>query len=415
MSQEIKEISLADLVLWTENPRDPIDPRRSDQDVVDRAITDSGSKWNLRKLAREMGNHYDLSELPTVVFHGRKPVVYDGNRRIVLGKIKHGFVVVDDFDEKISDFPAQIPCNVCTKSVALQNVYRKHADTGSWLPLERDVFLDKHMGKGKSSFLLMEENTGLITANPHLNQRFVKEEIFRDDILDRLGFSFKDGHLFSRHSAVESRAVLHDLSQKIKDKQISTRHNRGKVFETLDPEQQRVIDGHAGNKLQPVDLRESIDDSAAEASSQRRSRRTKLNDSMLFGGPLYLTMGIVSNLYRDIVDIHNFYVDNKPTLSDTFPSLIRMALRLLCEAAAKVRSQTLDKYVDTNFEDAKSALDQNQKTSLANQNVTGKSILQLLHTGAHTYSSSSNIEQTLAISLIVGAMLSATHGKSVSK
>ena len=415
MSQEIKEISLADLVLWTENPRDPIDPRRSDQDVVDRAITDSGSKWNLRKLAREMGNHYDLSELPTVVFHGRKPVVYDGNRRIVLGKIKHGFVVVDDFDEKISDFPAQIPCNVCTKSVALQNVYRKHADTGSWLPLERDVFLDKHMGKGKSSFLLMEENTGLITANPHLNQRFVKEEIFRDDILDRLGFSFKDGHLFSRHSAVESRAVLHDLSQKIKDKQISTRHNRGKVFETLDPEQQRVIDGHAGNKLQPVDLRESIDDSAAEASSQRRSRRTKLNDSMLFGGPLYLTMGIVSNLYRDIVDIHNFYVDNKRTLSDTFPSLIRMALRLLCEAAAKDCSQDLDKYVKTNFVAAKGTLGSDKKTSLSNQNVTETSILQLLHTGAHTYAASANMEQTLAISLIVGAILSATHSKSVSK
>ena len=415
MSQEIKEISLADLVLWTENPRDPIDPRRSDQDVVDRAITDSGSKWNLRKLAREMGNHYDLSELPTVVFHGRKPVVYDGNRRIVLGKIKHGFVVVDDFDEKISDFPAQIPCNVCTKSVALQNVYRKQADTGSWLPLERDVFLDKHMGKGKSSFLLMEENTGLITANPHLNQRFVKEEIFRDDILDRLGFSFKDGHLFSRHSAVESRAVLHDLSQKIKDKQISTRRNRGKVFETLDPEQQRVIDGHAGNKLQPVDLRESIDDSAAEASSQRRSRRTKLNDSMLFGGPLYLTMGIVSNLYRDIVDIHNFYVDNKPTLSDTFPSLIRMALRLLCEAAAKDCSQDLDKYVKTNFVAAKGTLGSDKKTSLSNQNVTETSILQLLHTGAHTYAASANMEQTLAISLIVGAILSTTHSKSVSK
>ena len=415
MSQEIKEISLADLVLWTENPRDPIDPRRSDQDVVDRAITDSGSKWNLRKLAREMGNHYDLSELPTVVFHGRKPVVYDGNRRIVLGKIKHGFVVVDDFDEKISDFPAQIPCNVCTKSVALQNVYRKHADTGSWLPLERDVFLDKHMGKGKSSFLLMEENTGLITANPHLNQRFVKEEIFRDDILDRLGFSFKDGHLLSRHSAVESRAVLHDLSQKIKDKQISTRHNRGKVFETLDPEQQRVIDGHAGNKLQPVDLRESIDDSAAEASSQRRSRRTKLNDSMLFGGPLYLTMGIVSNLYRDIVDIHNFYVDNKRTLSDTFPSLIRMALRLLCEAAAKDCSQDLDKYVKTNFVAAKGTLGSDKKTSLSNQNVTETSILQLLHTGAHTYAASANMEQTLAISLIVGAILSTTHSKSVSK
>ena len=415
MSQEIKEISLADLVLWTENPRDPIDPRRSDQDVVNRAIIDSRSKWNLRKLAREMGALYDLSELPTVVFHGRKPVVYDGNRRIVLGKIKHGFVVVDDFDEKISDFPALIPCNVCTKSVALQNVYRKHAETGSWLPLERDVFLDKHMGKGKSSFLLMEENTGLITANPHLNQRFVKEEIFRDDILDRLGFSFKDGHLLSRHSAVESQAILHDLSQKIKDKQISTRLNRGKVFETLDPEQQRVIDGHAGNQLQPVNLRGSITVEAAESSPQRRSRRTQLNDGMLFGGALYLTMGPVSNLYRDIVDIHNFYVGNKSTLSETFPNLIRMALRLLCEAAARDRSQDLDKYVKANFSVAKGTLDSDKKTSLANQNVTDTSILQLLHTGAHTYSASANMEQTLAISLIVGAMLSATHGKSVSK
>ena len=28
-----------------------------------------------------------------IVFHGKKPVVYDGNRRMVLGKIKHELVV----------------------------------------------------------------------------------------------------------------------------------------------------------------------------------------------------------------------------------------------------------------------------------------------------------------------------------
>ncbi len=93
MSQEIKEILLADLVLWTENPRDPIDARAADQDVVNRAIADSGSKWNLAKLAKEMGGYYDYSELPTVVYHGSKPIVYDGNRRMVLGKIKHSFVL----------------------------------------------------------------------------------------------------------------------------------------------------------------------------------------------------------------------------------------------------------------------------------------------------------------------------------
>ena len=99
----------------------------------------------------------------------------------------------------------------------------------------------------------------------------------------------------------------------------------------------------------------------------------------------------------------------------SFPSLIRMALRLLCEAAAKDCSQDLDKYVKTNFVAAKGTLGSDKKTSLSNQNVTETSILQLLHTGAHTYAASANMEQTLAISLIVGAILSTTHSKSVSK
>lgn len=38
MKQEIKYIPIKDLVLWTENPRDPISPNASDQDVVNRAL-----------------------------------------------------------------------------------------------------------------------------------------------------------------------------------------------------------------------------------------------------------------------------------------------------------------------------------------------------------------------------------------
>ena len=179
MSQEIRILKLEDLVLWTENPRDPIDETATDQDIVNRALEDERSKWSLPKLAKEMGSHYDYSELPTVVFHGKKPVVYDGNRRIILGKLKHRLVSVDGFDiASVPRFPTEIPCNVCSKEIALQNVYRKHADTGSWLPLERDIFLHKHMKQEKSPFLIMEESTSLISANPHLNQRFVKEEIF---------------------------------------------------------------------------------------------------------------------------------------------------------------------------------------------------------------------------------------------
>jgi sulfur transfer complex TusBCD TusB component (DsrH family) len=63
MSQEVKIINIADLVLWTENPRDPIDIYATDQDVVDRALDDKSSKWRLSSLAKEMGEYYDLSAI----------------------------------------------------------------------------------------------------------------------------------------------------------------------------------------------------------------------------------------------------------------------------------------------------------------------------------------------------------------
>ena len=57
-SQEIKRLKLKDLVLWTENPRDPIDINAKDQDIVDRAIEDEKSKWLLHKLAKEIGGDF---------------------------------------------------------------------------------------------------------------------------------------------------------------------------------------------------------------------------------------------------------------------------------------------------------------------------------------------------------------------
>jgi hypothetical protein len=202
MSQSIKNINLSELVLWTENPRDPIDENASDQDIVDKAILDNNAKWSLRKLAKEMGDYYDYSELPTVVFHNNKPIVYDGNRRIILGKIKHNLVSIGT--EKMADIPEiplSIPCNVCSVEIALNNVYRKHADSGSWDPLERDIFLHKFMDKEKSPFLLFDENTGgLISSKKSMNQRFVKEEVLNENGLIELGFSFDGERFLSKHS-----------------------------------------------------------------------------------------------------------------------------------------------------------------------------------------------------------------------
>lgn len=414
MSQKVILLKLKDLVLWTENPRDPIDETATDQDIVDRALANKKSTWNLTQLAKNMGRHYDFSELPTVVFHGNKPVVYDGNRRMVLGKIHHGHVSVKDFDTSVlPTFPDEIPCNVCSAAIALENVWRKHAETGSWRPLERDIFLHKHMGEKKSVFLLMDETTGIVSANDHLNQRFVKDEVLREENLNKLGISFIDGTLHSKHSHTETTELLDDISRKVATKVITTRKNRGNVLGSLDPDSQQVVEKNKKQKAKPVALDRVEEKDSKVKSAPRQSKRVQKKATPFFGGTLYLRNGDVSNLYRDISDLHAFHEKNKAALSNVFPVLIRMALRLLCETAAKECQQDLASYVRSGFQEAKSCLDQDTKTTLSNYNVTANSLVRLLHTGAHNYTASADAQQTLAISIILGAILTRSHGKAL--
>jgi hypothetical protein len=411
MIQEVKYIAITDLVLWTENPRDPVNAKAKDQDIVNRALEDRQFKWSLSKLAREMGDYYDFSEIPTVVYHGKKPVVYDGNRRVVLGKIRHGLVTIPTGTNiQPPDVPEQIPCNVCTEKVALQNVLRKHGESGSWQPLERDMFLHKFMGEEKSSFLILEEDTGIITANPHLNQRFVKEEIFRDDTLKSMGFTVKNGRLNSVHSNEDAREILSDITKKVKSGTISTRNNRGKVLDVLEPASQQLIDQNKNSRPHLSKIR--FDSSKEAEKPQRQSRRSPKKANELFGGKLYLRIGVVSNLYRDITDLYDFYISRQDKLSQSFPGLIRMSLRLLCETAAKENKKKIEDYLKENFDEAKKTLDQDIKTTLSGQNVSKETIMQLLHTGAHNYQSTFNLEQTIAVSIAIGATLSLTHGKA---
>lgn len=415
MEQKVTTIKLKDLVLWTENPRDPIDENAKDQTVVDRALGEQSPKWNLTKLASEMGKRYDFSELPTVVFEGKKPVVYDGNKRIILGKIKHGYVKAPkDFDiAGLPEFPANIPCNVCTKEVAIDNIYRKHGDSGSWKPLERDIFLHRYKHEPKSTFLLLDETTGIITANSHLNAVFVKTEIFREDILKELGFEFANNKLFTVHTEKQAFEILSDLSQKIAEKKITTRINRGKVFEVLGKKSLELIDDNKENEKSQVKIKFSAPSKdKGNTGHQRQTKRRQKKEDEIFGGKLYLNPGDVSDLYRDIVDLHEFYLENRDELSASFPSLIRMALRLLCETAAADMSQTIENYVKVHFDNGKKPLSKNIKTTLSTQNVRKESLVQLLHTGAHNYQSSNNLTQTISISIILGAMIKLTHGKA---
>lgn len=412
-SQEIQNINIEDLVLWTENPRDPISPDSSDQDIADKAFADVDGRWNLKKLMTDMGGYYDYSELPIVVFDNGKPVVYDGNRRILLGKIKKGLVTVpSDYDldvTKIPIFPDELPCNVCSQEIALKSVCRKHSDIGSWDVLGRDMFMHKYMHEPKSIFLIVDEYTGLISRNPNLNKRFVKDEIFTDNVLEQLGFKAESGVLKSNLSVDGQKRVLEDLEEKINSKTISTRKNRYNVREALDEASKRLIDSSKGKPFVDVSAFDATKLNVNKTKIPRKTKRTQKKDSVLFGDIIELKAGNVNDLYRDILSIAEYYLDNKDKLSNKFPALLRMSLRLLVETAAAEDTKKIDKYIDTYFESGKALLSKDEKTTLSNNNVTQSSLSQLLNTGAHNYSDSLSYDKAYAMSLIVGKMLSISH------
>ena len=88
-----------------------------------------------------------------------------------------------------------------------------------------------------------------------------------------------------------------------------------------------------------------------------------------------------------------------------------MSMRLLAEAAATDQKTNIGLYLKSHFKNAKTKLDTDIKTTLSTQNVSENSIEQLLHIGAHNYSAANNLEQTIAVSIILGKILEISHGR----
>lgn len=421
MSQRIEHIPVKDLVLWTENPRDPIDASASDEEVITRAISDPKSKWDLHRLAREMGAYYDLSELPIVVYKNGKPIVYDGNRRVVLAKIKLGVVSVDDLGAILPDVPDLLPCNVCSEDIALQSVYRKHVTLrNSWGALERDIFAHKYLHESKSVFLMFDEATnGFITSNPEMNQGFVRKEVLTDSVLTDLGLSVTDSKLLTKHSDDETMIILNNLLEKIRAKEISTRGEyRGKPVSVLDQRVKDIISSNKNNAsreytaLNGLPQKEENLMSKQENSKKHKTRITKSVKIPFFGSVLILKPGDVNNLYSDIQLLYNTVQNEKKTYSACIHGLFRMSLRLLCETAARDLGYTdIKDYIGRYYKPAKKKLSQDIATLLSSQNVKEDTLPQLLHTGAHNYISSTSQDQALCISIILGAMLQESHGR----
>ena len=414
----ILDIKLEDLVLWTENPRDPISPESNNQEIANSALQDKENKWNLSKLVAEMGDFYDYSEIPTVVMEQGKPIVYDGNRRVLLGKIKSGEIVVPEgYNIDVSlipTFPAELPCNVCDRETALKSVFRKHSAIGTWDILGRDIFMSKYMNVPKSTFLTIEEYTGIISSNPCMNQRFVKDEVLIDRVLNPLGIKIESGKLYTNLTEGGLRRVLQDIVDKISSKSISTRSNRYHVVEALDETTRRIVNKNKKNPYKEAAYSQTQPSHQNEGGQlpPRLTKRTKKTELVFLGENVALKAGDVNNLYRDIRSLGEYYSSNKDSLSGSFPALLRMALRLLIETAAREESMNdFNDYVQKYFDSAKKLLSKDEKTTLSNNSVDKTTMPQLLHTGAHNYQSSLSYDKAYAMSLIIGKMLSLSHKK----
>jgi hypothetical protein len=421
IEQEIKKIKISDLHLWSENPRDPIDSDIGDLEIIKRAIKNDNKKWNITKLIKEMGQYYDLSELPTIVFEKNKYFVYDGNRRIAIIKYLQNPNWAHKIEGKL--FPSsepvllknlsEIPCNVCDKSTALINIERKHVNNGTWKQLERDYFQHHFRGKEKSLFLKFEESTGLISQYPQLNENIMKNNILTEKKLKEIGFSFdKNNNLTSVYDKNTAKKILDKLADLKIEKVISSRD--GEKYKKYDiksplqdvPELKGKIKRFEEKEAQKVNYTKDTSE-----SQQRKTPITKEGPLKLFGGStLILENGEVNNIYSDIKSLYGYYEQKKNYLSRTFPAIIRMALRLLVETAAGGFGK-IDSYILKNFDNAKKNLTQDEKNTLSGNSVTKEKMVELLQTGAHNYTNSVNINQTLAMSLIIGKMLEITHKK----
>ena len=412
--QTIEYIDIKDLVLWTENPRDQVDENATDQDIAKRIIEEgTREKWKLKKLLKSMGKRFDNSEIPTVVpVKGKngKYVVYDGNRRILIGKIRYGFVEVDiDFDFKDFDFPKKIPCNICDEPTALEHVDRKHGDNGTWGELERDIFKRYRMEEEKSVFLAIDEKTKIITENSLMNQRFVKEEAFSQNALDYLEFSVKNDELVTPYNDEDLMAILNKTVELVNDKEITTRKNRYALIALLeeDAKIKSIISKNNTNKP-------SINKNKKSPPVKKNNRRNKSKKKPLFGDDLpELEDEMIENLLLDLRDIHGEI--GKDNYSEHATMIVAMGLRLICEVADQENDRNMDLYIKEYFDGAKKELTPKECAFLYTHNVKKKNMSGLLNVGAHLHSDTISKDQTIALSLIIGKILKKTHGAETSK
>ena len=438
--QQVSEIPIDSLVLWSENPRDPISADADNREIIENALhgDKSSTTWKLGDLAADMGPAYDCSELPTVVYDENrdKYIVFDGNRRIALLMIQR--YKIPGLEVQLPLFPPEkIPCNVCDRETAIKNVYHKHRGSGSWRVYDRDVFAYRYMNEPKSVLVRLEELIGAISKYPQLNQTYVRDDVLNAKHLKEFELDPSIADYGVPLDVLED--FVREIASAIDQKLIHTRGGRNNPLEYVDPsvlerirESKTRRSSGGTEKLfseQEFPPKELVakgglsDKSVPTEKSQKtptRTRTVKPKQYQVFGGILRLHPGDVNNLYRVLDELWRQFESGGMRSLEAFPGLFRAGLRLLTESAAREKypgeKKALAVYIDAFKDEAWASLRKQAKgnelvTFLSNTSVTKEGLSSLLQTGAHCYSSSNNREQALALSIVVGAMLKLSHGK----
>lgn len=291
----------------------------------------------------------------------------------------------------------------------------------------------KYMEESPSILLLINSLTdGAIESSQMLNQRFVEEEVFTKSRLESLGISVEGDSIKSAYTKDELVGILRDIFKLIEKGDISTRNRPalGTLPSLLSESSQTCYSSKKDQPrvytekyvpIEPAPIEEGGQEEKA-SSPKKRTPRSKMYETPLFGGILSLKGGPINNLYREIEALDKLITKNVGKgLSEDAHIVIRMALRLLCETAWKdLKMKNLEEYLKKYFDVAKARLCKVEKTllskNLSDENPkpleTHKQLLSWLQDSAHTYDESTrNYRQTVAISVLVGAILSCSHGK----
>lgn len=418
MNYREQQIKVADIQLDQENPRFP--PVNSQREAIDAMLSDQGDK--VVTLALDIYQNGLNPSAKLILFKsGLRFVDGDGNRRLTALKILETPSLADAFpkiQKKIDAIlkrpgavPTEVGCVVFSDRNAARHWIsinhggaqdgRGHID---WNAEQKDRF-ERKPSIGLEALDLLTHK-GLVTSGDkeQVNKSTLDRLLSYKEVKALLSISKKGDHFTFGNVEQLKKAVLNLRGKAVDEVYTAT---KGKKFiqeaVNLPASGPSATGGSASGT--------PGNSSNIQFGQGNRSRRIQKPGLQVFGGKLSLKPGHVNNLYRDVESLHDFYQAEKSRLSADFIVIFRMSLRLLAETAAKELKKELKDYLTDEFDLAKKALDQNAKTTLSNQSVSKDSIIKLFQTGAHDYHNSKNEEQALALSIILGAILTITHRK----